>query len=93
MHGKDTLAVEVTNVSPLGLWMLIQEVEYYLPYTEFPWFKQATIEQVIQVEMPVDGHLYWSLLDIDLAVASITSPEKYPLVSQIYSNADIKQAA
>jgi hypothetical protein len=81
MHGKHTLAVEVTNVSPLGLWMLIQEVEYYLPYTEFPWFKQATIEQVIQVEMPVDGHLYWSLLDIDLAVESITSPEKYPLVS------------
>ncbi len=93
MHGKDTLAVEVTNVSPLGLWMLIQEVEYYLPYTEFPWFKQATIEQVIQVEMPVDGHLYWSLLDIDLAVESITSPEKYPLVSQIYPDADIKLAA
>lgn len=81
MLGKNTLAVEITNVSPLGLRMLVQDVEYYLPYTEFPWFKQATIEQIIQVEMPVDGHLYWSLLDIDLAVQSITSPEKYPLVS------------
>jgi hypothetical protein len=45
MRGKDTLAVEVTHASPLGLWMLIQDVEHYLPYTEFLWFKQATIEQ------------------------------------------------
>jgi len=91
MRGKDTLAVEVTNVSPFGIWMLIQNVEHYMPFTQFPWFEQANIAQIAQVEMPVEGHLYWSLLDIDLAVESITHPERYPLVSQACSTADMKQ--
>ena len=79
--GENTSNVEVTNVSPFGLWLLVGSEELYLPYEAFPWFKNATIAQVTHVERPSPGHLYWPELDIDLAVDSIRNPEAFPLVS------------
>jgi hypothetical protein len=79
--GENTSNVEVTNVSPFGLWLLVDSEELYLPYEAFPWFKNATIAQVTHVERPSPGHLYWPDLDIDLAVDSIRNPEAFPLVS------------
>ena len=80
-RGKSTSDVEVTNVSPFGLWVLLGSEELYLSYTDFPWFKDATIAQVTHVERPSPDHLYWPDLDIDLAVASIRNPEAFPLIS------------
>jgi hypothetical protein len=79
--GESTSNAEVTNVSPFGLWLLLGSEELYLPYTDFPWFKTATIAQVTHVERPSPGHLYWPELDIDLAVDSIRNPAKFPLIS------------
>lgn len=79
--GDNTSIAEVTNVSPFGLWLLLDSEELYLPYTDFPWFKSATIAQVTHVERPSPGHLYWPDLDIDLAVDSIRNPDAFPLVS------------
>jgi hypothetical protein len=79
--GKSTSDAEVTNVSPFGLWLLLGSEELYLPYTDFPWFKDATIAQVTHVERPSPEHLYWPDLDIDLAVESIRNPAAFPLIS------------
>jgi len=80
-RGKRTSAVEVANVSPHGFWLLVEEVEHFLPFDQFPWFRDATIAQLTEVERPSDHHLYWPALDIDLAVESLTHPERFPLVS------------
>ena len=53
-----------------------------LPYDKFPWFRQATIEQLSQVEWPTPNHLYWPQLDIDLSVESIRDPDAFALVSK-----------
>jgi len=79
--GENTLDVEVTNVSPLGLWILLGSEELYLSYADFPWFKDAAIAQVTHVERPSPGHLFWPDLDIDLAVDSIRNPKAFPLIS------------
>jgi hypothetical protein len=79
--GESTSNAEVTNVSPFGLWILLGSEELYLPYEDFPWFKNATIAQVTHVERPSPGHLYWPDLDIDLAVDSVRDPGAFPLVS------------
>lgn len=50
---------------------------------EFPWFADASIREIARIERPSPHHLYWPELDIDLAVESLTHPEKYPLVSQV----------
>src|SRR2546426_11962412 len=79
--GTPTLGVEVTNVSGHGFWLLIGETERFVPFKEFPWFKDARISELIHVELPNPHHLYWPDLDVDLAVESIDHPERFPLVS------------
>jgi Protein of unknown function (DUF2442) len=83
--GKNTSLVEVANVSPHGFWLFVEGVEHFLPFDQFPWFRNATIAQLSEVQHPSPHHLYWPVLDIDLAVESLTHPEKYPLVSQVAS--------
>ncbi|MGH8455329.1 MAG: DUF2442 domain-containing protein [Nevskiales bacterium] len=80
--GKRTSDVEVTNVSEHGFWLLIQGQESFVGFETFPWFKEASIAELCQVELQSPHHLYWSDLDIDLAVESLTHPERFPLVSQ-----------
>lgn len=82
MHGISTSAVEVTHVSRHGFWLLLDKEELLLPFDQFPWFKQATIEQLSDVQWPTADHLYWPALDVDLSVSSIRSPDDFPLVSK-----------
>lgn len=79
MPGTNTLGAEVTNVSRHCIWILIDNEELALPYSVFPWFKAATIQQIINVLRPTSGHLYWPDLDVDLSVESIRHPERFPL--------------
>ncbi len=81
-RGRNTFQVEVTNVSPHGLWILIGDQELFVPFKEFPWFRDASIAEIADVEMPSADHLYWPTLDVDLSVESLRHPERYPLVSR-----------
>jgi len=81
--GRSTSAVEVTNVSPNGFWLLLGDEELFVPFSEFPWFRDATIATICAVQRPLPHHLYWPLLDVDLAVESIRNPSKFPLVSRV----------
>ena len=80
--GQSTSPVEVTNVSPHGFWLFVDDQELFVPFKDFPWFKDASIREISRVELPSVHHLHWPDLDIDLAVESLTHPERYPLVSQ-----------
>jgi len=80
--GQAISAVEVTNVSAHGFWLLLGTEELFVPFSEFPWFRDAPIGKLTQVELSSSHHLYWPALDIDLAVASIREPAKFPLVSR-----------
>lgn len=82
MHGTTTSVAEVTNISRHGFWILLGDEELLLSYEQFPWFRQATVEQIVNVEWPAPDHLYWPSLDIDLSVSSIRRPEDFPLVSR-----------
>jgi hypothetical protein len=80
--GEDILGVEVTNISEHGFWLFIGEKEYFLPFEEFPWFKEATIAEISDVAFLKNEHLFWEKLDIDLTLNIIEHPEKYPLISK-----------
>jgi hypothetical protein len=54
----------------------------FLPFEHFPWFREASIETISDVERQTADHLYWPLLDIDLSVASIRNPDAFPLVAR-----------
>ena len=80
--GKSTSTAEVTNVSKHGFWILLGDEELFVPFSQFPWFKDAPVSQLLNVEWPQPHHLYWPDLDVDLAVESIRHPEKFPLLSK-----------
>lgn len=80
--GKNTSGAEVTNISQHGFWLLLGDREMFLPFDQFPWFRDARVSEILKVEWPQPHHLYWPDLDIDLAVESIESPEQYPLISK-----------
>ena len=78
-HGRNTLETEVTNISNHGLWILAGDKELFLPYEQFPWFKDKTINDITKVESFGEGHLYWENLDVDLSLEMIEHPERFPL--------------
>ena len=82
MPGTIISAAEVTNISPHGFWLLLDDEELLVPFEEFPWFRSATVEQITTVERPTPSHLYWPKLDVDLSLESIRNPERFPLVSR-----------
>lgn len=71
--------VEVLNVSNNGLWILVKEREYFLPYEKFSWFKNAKITDLCKVRLLHGYHLYWPSLDVDLELSSLENLENYPL--------------
>lgn len=77
--GKNTSAVEVTNISAHGFWLFVGEKEYFLPYQKFPWFKDAKVGDLLEVELLHGFHLFWPKLDVDLEMAALENPEQYPL--------------
>lgn len=78
-RGKDTSpAVEILNVSPHGIWILVGEREFFLSREDFPWFADATIAEISNVES-YRSYLRWPDLDVDLAIDSLQNPEKFPL--------------
>jgi hypothetical protein len=81
--GKSTSAIEVSNISIHGIWLYLDGKEYFLPYKHYPWFKEATLAKIQNVQMVRGKYLRWEDLDVDLLVDSLDSPEKYPLVYQI----------
>lgn len=83
MPGPGTSVAEVTLVSRHGFWLLLEAEELLVPFTSFPWFRQATIYQLVDVQWPTADHLYWPQLDVDLSVASIRHPDDFPLIARV----------
>jgi hypothetical protein len=81
-RGESTSDVEITNISKHGFWILLGEEEMFVAFSEFPWFKDAPVAKILNVEQVQPHHLYWPDLDVDLAVESIRHPERFPLVAR-----------
>ncbi len=79
VRGKSTSQVEVSNIDVRGFWLYAEDKEYFLPFEEYPWFKNAKVKEILKVKLLHGCHLYWPDLDVDLELACIASPDKYPL--------------
>lgn len=78
--GAPTSQVEVTNIDHFGFWLLVEDKEYFLPYGDFPWFRGATVDQILNVQLFHGNHLSWPDLDVDLSLDSLQNPESFPLI-------------
>jgi len=70
---------EVTNIEPLGFWVLVDEREYFIPFADYPVFKSASIQQIFQMQRLSPTQLHWPDLDADIEIEALKQPEHYPL--------------
>ena len=78
-HGKNTSDVEIIRISAHGVWLLSSSgKELFMPYEEFPWFKDQPVKVIHNVEKPSPSHFYWPDIDVDLSENIIENPSKYP---------------
>ena len=61
---------------------LSRNKELFLPYDEFPWFKDQNVSAILNVEEPRENHFHWPAMDVDLTLDMIEHPERYPLKAQ-----------
>ncbi len=78
--GTGTSAAEVLNISAHGIWVLVRGREYFLDHEKFPWFKEATVGDILNVDLLHDSHLHWPTLDVDLELECLENPDEYPLI-------------
>jgi hypothetical protein len=82
MQGESTLRAEVTNISEHGFWILLSDKEYFLPFEKYPWFRDAKISAITNIQIFHNHHLYWPDLDVDLSTEILENPDHYPLIYQ-----------
>jgi hypothetical protein len=73
----------VNRVSQRGIWLSLDGRELFLAFRHFPYFREATIAEVVHVTRPMPWHLRWPRLDVDLELDSIEHPERYPLTDRV----------
>ena len=78
--GTSISASEVTNIEPLGFWILLDNKEYFVPFDDYPVFKNASIKQIFQMQRLYKTQLHWPDLDADIEIEALEQPEHYPLV-------------
>ena len=78
MLGASTSIVEVTHIDCRSLWLYVDGKEYCMPFEDFPWFADATVRQISEVERHGAKHFHWPALDVDLTIDMIEHPEEYP---------------
>jgi hypothetical protein len=73
---------KVLTITSGGVLLEIEAGEFFLPYSRVPWFKNASVSDVLNVEMSGKHSIRWNKLDVDLEIESLLYPEKYPLVAK-----------
>jgi len=75
-------SVKVHAIVSNGIMIEVYGNVYFLPYSTNPWFENAKISDVFNIESVGHNGVRWDALDVDLALESLVHPEKYPLIAK-----------
>ena len=78
--GVATSACEVTSVGRFGFWLIIDDREYFVPFVDYPAFRDATMIHIYDLARIAPDQLYWPALDIDIDLNALDRPEAFPLL-------------
>ena len=73
-------SVDVLMINDKGVMISVQGQDYFLSYNRVPWMRDATINEVLDVQMSGKNAIEWPKLEVDLEVDSLRHPERYPLI-------------
>jgi hypothetical protein len=78
-NGTDTLEYEITNIERFGIWLLADDKEYYIKFEDYPAFKKASIDQILNIQRISPTQFRWPEIDEDIELEALEQPEKYIL--------------
>lgn len=76
----NSTSVDVLMINDRGVMLSVLGKDYFLSYNRVPWMRDATINEVLDVQMSGKNAIEWPRLDVDLEVESLQHPERYPLL-------------
>jgi len=79
-NGTITSDCKLTSINDLGLWVLIEDKEYFIPFKDYPGFRESSLDQIFNIRYYPSGQLCWADLDIDIDLKSLSEPESFPLI-------------
>jgi hypothetical protein len=71
--------VEIGRIADRGFELVVDGERFFLAYADYPWFRDASEAAIRNVVSPGRGHLHWPDLDVDLSVAILRHPGRFPL--------------
>lgn len=79
MFGKGRPRVEVTHISRNGFWLLLDDEAVLVRFDDCPWFRDATIAALVDVQWPSPDRLYWPRLGLDLPMEMVRPSANLPM--------------
>ncbi|MCX6272822.1 MAG: DUF2442 domain-containing protein [Bacteroidetes bacterium] len=79
-NGTNISEADVTNISSLGLWVMVDDKEYFVPFSHYPAFINASISDIFDIKLLSPNQLFWESLDIDIELDALMNPNLFPLV-------------
>ena len=79
-NNTSNTSVSVLMINGQGIMITVGGLDYFLSYNRIPWMREASIKDVLNVQMCGDEAIEWPALDVDLEIESLRHPERYPLL-------------
>ena len=79
-NNTSSTSADVLMINDRGIMISVQGQDYFLSYNRVPWMRDATINEVLDVQMSGKNAIEWPKLDVDLEIDSLKHPERYPLL-------------
>lgn len=79
-NSTSSTSANVLMINDAGLMLSVNGNDYFLSYNRVPWMRDATIKDVLNVQMSGRHAIEWPSLDVDLEIESLKHPERYPLL-------------
>ena len=74
------MSVSVLMINAQGIMINVGGQDFFLSYNRIPWMREASIKDVLDVQMCGSEAIEWPNLDVDLEIDSLRHPERYPLL-------------
>ena len=79
-NNTNSTSVSVLMINAQGIMISVGGQDFFLSYNRIPWMREASIKDVLDVQMCGNEAIEWPSLDIDLEIDSLRHPERYPLL-------------
>jgi len=79
-NNTKSTSVSVLMINGQGIMISVGGQDFFLSYNRIPWMREASINDVLNVQMCGSEAIEWPNLDVDLEIDSLRHPERYPLL-------------